>query len=348
MAPSSRLVAASIRITPSPPAATQTLPPATAMPAGPSGRSLSTATTRLLARSMRATAPRPVATHPAPAPTATCDGRKRRSPGANSNGNGPSLILATTRPVPGSRRTTSSVSGCTTQIVPAPTARSAGFGPPAGKRATTRLERGSTRTTWWSRHAPTHRLPAANTSGPPPWPTSICAVAQRSGRVSCWGGGAGVGVGVGGDHDAGAWGLAMRPATASTATAPSTAAPTRSLSRCEAMGSTSPVTNPQSHRVHAIPVAERPVLLPTRPSYDEWALAGPRAAGGGVRGEAPSPRDTGHQARPGTRGAAAAPLPQSQARWDGRARRLLDQAPPKAAPHSRRVWPHTLIALDRY
>jgi hypothetical protein len=37
------------------------------------------------------------------------------------------------------------------------------------------------------------------------------------------------------------------------------------------------------------------------------------------------PRDTGHQARPGTRGAAAAPLPQSQARWDGRARWLLDQ-----------------------
>jgi hypothetical protein len=38
------------------------------------------------------------------------------------------------------------------------------------------------------------------------------------------------------------------------------------------------------------------------------------------------PGDTGQQARPGTRGAAAAPLPQSQARWDGRARRLLDQA----------------------
>src|SRR5829696_3644706 len=296
MAPSSRLVAASIRTTPSPPAATQTLPPATAMPAGPSGRSLSTATTRLLARSMRATAPRPVATHPAPAPTATCDGRKRRSPGANSNGNGPSLILATTRPVPGSRRTTSSVSGCTTQIVPAPTARSAGFGPPAGKRATTRLERGSTRTTWWSRHAPTHRLPAANTSGPPPWPTSICAVAQRSGRVSCWGG-AGVVVGVGGDRDAGASGLVMRPTTASTATAPSTAAPTRSLSRCEATGSTSPVTSPQSHRLHAIPEAERPILLPTRPSYDDrlppskldnkrsFTLAAPPPEG--ARGEAP-------------------------------------------------------------
>jgi hypothetical protein len=265
MVPSSRLVAASIRATPSPPAATQTLRAATAMPAGLPGRSLITATTRLLARSMRATAPRPVATHPAPAPTATSDGRKRRSPGANSNGNGSSLILATTRPVPGSSRTTSSVSGCTTQIVPAPTAMPAGFRPPAGKRATTRLERGSTRTTWPSRHAPTHRLPASNTSGPPPWPTSICAVAQRSGRVSCWGG-AGVVVGVGCDRDAGASGLVMRPTTASTATAPSTAAPTRSVSRCEAMGSTSPVASPQSHRLHAIPEAERPVLLPTRPS----------------------------------------------------------------------------------
>src|SRR5919112_1793386 len=238
MVPSSRLVAASIRATPSPPAATQTLPPATAMPAGLAGKSLITATTRLLARSMRATAPRPVATHPAPAPTATSDGRKRRSPGATSNGSRPSLILATTRPVPGSSRTTSSVSGCTTQIVPAPTARSAGFGPPAGKRATTRLARGSTRTTWPSRHAPTHRLPAPNTSGPPPWPTSSCAVAQRSGRVSCWEGGVGVVVGVGCDRDAGSSGLVMRPTTASTATAPSTAAPTRSLSRGEAIGCT--------------------------------------------------------------------------------------------------------------
>src|ERR671913_1341645 len=206
MVPSSRLVAASIRATPSPAAATQTLPPATAMPAGLAGGSVITATTRLLAASMRATAPRPLATHPAPAPTATSDGTKRRSPGANWNGSGPSLILATTRPVPSSRRTTSSVSGYTTQIVPAPTARPAGFGPPAGKRATTRLARGSTRTTWPSRHAPTHRLPAANTNGPPPWPTSICAVAQRSGKGTCWEGGVGVVVGVGGDRDAVAWG----------------------------------------------------------------------------------------------------------------------------------------------
>src|SRR5215207_8804007 len=79
-------------------------------------------------------------------------------------------------------------------------------------------------------------------------------------------GGAGVVVGVGGDRDAGASGLMMRPTTASTATAPSTAAPTRSPSRCEATGSTSPVTSPQSHRLHAIPEAERPILLPTRPS----------------------------------------------------------------------------------
>src|SRR5829696_24214 len=292
MAPSSRLVAASIRATPSPPAATQTLPPATAMPAGLAGRSLITATTRLLARSMRATAPRPVPTHPAPAPTATCDGRKRRSPAPTWNGSRPSLILATTRPVPGSRRTTSSVSGCTTQIVPAPTARPAGFGPPAGKRATTRLERGSTRTTWRSRHAPTHRLPAPNTSGPPPWPTSICAVAQRSGRGSCWEGGAGVGVGVGGDRDAGASGLVMRPTTASIATAPSTAAPTRSPSRREAMGSTSPVPSPQSHRRHAIPEVERPILLPTRPSYDQRLprskLDRGRVAAGGGSGETPN------------------------------------------------------------
>jgi hypothetical protein len=42
-------------------------------------------------------------------PTATSDGRKRRSPGATWNGSGPSLILARTRPVPGSSRTTSSV-----------------------------------------------------------------------------------------------------------------------------------------------------------------------------------------------------------------------------------------------
>jgi hypothetical protein len=44
----------------------------------------------------------------------------------------------------------------------------------------------------------------------------------------------------------------MRPTTASTATAPSTAAPTRSLSRCEGMGSTSPITSPQRHRLHGI------------------------------------------------------------------------------------------------
>src|SRR5919112_5517375 len=236
MVPSSRLEAASIRATPSPPAATQTLPPATAMPAGLAGKSLITATTRLLARSMRATAPRPVATHPAPAPTATSDGTKRRSPGATWNGSRSSLILATTRPVPGSSRTTSSVSGYTTQIVPAPTARPTGFGPPAGKRATPRLERGSTRTTWRSRRAPPHRLPAPNTSGPPPWPTSICAVAQRSGGEGCWGGT--VVAGVGCDRDAGSSGLVMRPTTASTATAPSTAAPTRSLSRGEAIGCT--------------------------------------------------------------------------------------------------------------
>jgi hypothetical protein len=226
---------------------------------------LITATTRLLAASTRATAPRAVATHPAPAPTATSDGRKRRSPGATWNGSRPSVILATTRPVPGSSRTTSSVSGWATQIVPAPTARPTGFGPPAGKRATTRLERGSTRTTWPSRHAPTHRPPAANTNGPPPWPTSICAVAQRSGRGGCWAG-AGVVMGVGCDRDTGCSGLVIRPTTASTATAPTTAAPTRSPSRCEAMGSTSPVTSPQSHRLRAIPEAEWAVLLPTRPS----------------------------------------------------------------------------------
>jgi hypothetical protein len=52
--------------------------------------------------------------------------------------------------------------------------------------------------------------------------------------------------------------------------------------------------------------------------------------------------------RPGPRGAAAAPLPQSQARWDGWARRLCGSGwPPKAAPPSRRVRPHASIALDR-
>jgi hypothetical protein len=150
------------------------------------------------------------------------------------------------RPVPGSSRTTSSLSGCTTQTVPAPTARPAGFRPPAGNRATTRLERGSTRTTSWSRHAPTHRLPAPKTSGPPPWPTSIRAVTQRSGRVRCWGD-ARVVVGVGSDRDAGSSWLVMRPTTASTATAPSRAALTRSLSRCEAMRWTSPATSPEGH-----------------------------------------------------------------------------------------------------
>jgi Transposase IS116/IS110/IS902 family len=50
---------------------------------------------------------------------------------------------------------------------------------------------------------------------------------------------------------------------------------------------------------------------------------------------------------PGTGGADREPMPRGQARWDGRARWLMDQAPPKAAPHSRRVRPHTSIALDQ-
>jgi hypothetical protein len=40
-------------------------------------------------------------------------------------------------------------------------------------------------------------------------------------------------------------------------------------------------------------------------------------------------------------------MPRGQVRWDGRARRLRGQAPPQAAPLSRRGWPHTVIALDR-
>jgi hypothetical protein len=40
-------------------------------------------------------------------------------------------------------------------------------------------------------------------------------------------------------------------------------------------------------------------------------------------------------------------LPGGQARWDGRARWLLEQTPPKAAPPSQRVRPYALIALDR-
>jgi hypothetical protein len=47
---------------------------------------------------------------------------------------------------------------------------------------------------------------------------------------------------------------------------------------------------------------------------------------GGAGGRASLPRCTGHPARPGSSGAGGAPLPQSQARWDGRAWRLLDQA----------------------
>jgi hypothetical protein len=72
----------------------------------------------------------------------------------------------------------------------------------------------------------------------------------------------------------------------------------------------------------------------------------PKSSSGGCRGVQP-PGDTGHSGRPGAGGAGGAGLPRGQGRWDGRARRLLDQAPPKAAPPSRRVRPHALIALDQ-
>ena len=200
---------------------------------------------------MRATAPRALATHPAPAPTATSDGRNRRSPGANSNGSGPSLILATTRPVPGSTRTTSSVSRCTTQTVVASTASPVGSRPPAGNRAVTRLERGSIRTTSRSGHAPTQRLPAPKTSGTAAMANLQLRCHPAFGQAArC--GSARIVAGAGPGRDTGASGLVMRPTTASNATAPTTAAPTRSLSRCDGMGSTSSVTSPQRHRLHGI------------------------------------------------------------------------------------------------
>src|SRR5512132_566166 len=230
--PRSRLVAASIRARPWPPWATQTMRPATARPAGSRWASRITATTRLVAASIRATAPRPLATHPAPAPTATSDGRNRRSPGAASNGSGPSGILATTRPVPGSSRTTKSLAGWTTQIVAASTASPNGPWPPTGNRPPTRLARGSIRTTARSRQAPTHRLPAPNSSGPPPWPTWSRAVTPGRGGAGRWGG-ARVVAGAGPGRAAGGSGPARRPTTARTATAPSTAAPIRSRSRGE-------------------------------------------------------------------------------------------------------------------
>ena len=117
MIPTSRLVAASIRATPSPPAATQTLSPATAAhrePGEADHRNHAVAGQVDAGHRTASGRRRPQA----PAPTATSDGRKRSYRARSSNGSRPSLILATTRPVPGSSRTTSSVSGCTTQIVP--------------------------------------------------------------------------------------------------------------------------------------------------------------------------------------------------------------------------------------
>jgi hypothetical protein len=74
-----------------------------------------------------------------------------------------------------------------------------------------------------------------------------------------------------------------------------------------------------------------------------WAALG----GGGSGGEAPPPRHAGSRARPGSGGAGAAGMPQSQARWDGRLVGCWIKRPPKAAPPSRRVRPPTSIALDR-
>ena len=191
-----------------------------------------TATTRLLARSMRATTPRVVTTHPAPAPTATSDGTKRRSPGANWNGNGPSLILATRWPVLGQaalpHRCRDGPPRPSLHQPPGRRILSADREPaddPVGARTICTTSR--------SRHAPTDRVPAPSSSGPPPWPTSICAVIQRFGRTEPWGG-ARIVASVGRGWEAGSSGL-IRPTTASTATAPSTAALTRSLSCREAM-----------------------------------------------------------------------------------------------------------------
>jgi hypothetical protein len=50
---------------------------------------------------------------------------------------------------------------------------------------------------------------------------------------------------------------------------------------------------------------------------------------------------------PGERWCRRGAMPQSQARWDGRARRLLNQAAAEGAPPSRRVRPSASIALDR-
>jgi len=164
----------------------------------------------------------------------------------------------------GSSRTTSSMSGWTTQTVSASTARPVGFCPPTGNRPTTRLERGSICTTSRSRHAPTDRVPAPSSSGPPPWPTSICAVTQRFGRTEPWGG-ARIVASVGRGWEAGSSGL-MRPTTASTATAPSTAALTRSLSCREAMDRPRSLPARREPSAARHPAARAVSLLPTRPS----------------------------------------------------------------------------------
>jgi hypothetical protein len=71
--------------------------------------------------------------------------------------------------------------------------------------------------------------------------------------------------------------------------------------------------------------------------------------GGGCRGEeASSPRLAGCPACPGAGGAGGARC--RACKRDGTAGLVgwMDQSPPKAAPCSRRVWPHTSIALAGY
>jgi len=59
--------------------------------------------------------------------------------------------------------------------------------------------------------------------------------------------------------------------------------------------------------------------------FSEFRIGRLTTASGGGRGVQP-PGATGHLDRPGSGGAAAAAMPRGQARWDGRARWLLDQA----------------------